>query len=364
MLRILFSGDNWYGSNARSCADGLRRLGCDVLDIDSHTFIPQVRDFTSRVVRRLLSFRLVNELNNFILTTAEQYRPDIFFAFKGNYIHASTLMRLSSSGIALYNYYPDTSAFTHGKWLPQSLPAYDCVFYTKPFWYSDVMKHIRLKAGLFLPHGYDVGLHRPVELSARDTVDYGCDVSFIATHTRYKEKLLEDLICLRPGLNLCIWGGGWTKRCESRALRRCIKGFPLLGERYVRAIQAARINLAIMSGPVSGASSGDLTTSRTYTIPASGGFMLHERNPEVLGLYKEGEEMACFDSARELAEKIDYYIAHTVERERVSQAGHARCTPSYSYDNRVTEILRWHFEHRGIEDLQMRSEGSVALNVV
>ena len=25
--------------------------------------------------------------------------------------------------------------------------------------------------------------------------------------------------------------------------------------------------------------------------------MLHERNPEVLDLFKEGEEVACFDSA-------------------------------------------------------------------
>jgi len=216
-----------------------------------------------------------------------------------------------------------------------------------------VTKHIKLKDGLFLPHGYDVGLHRPVELSARDVEEYGCDVSFIAIHTRYKERLLKDLICLRPNLNLCIWGDGWTKRCESKELRRCIKGFPLLGERYVRAIQAARINLAIMSGPVSGASSGDLTTSRTYTIPASGGFMLHERNREVLDLYKEGEEIACFDSVSELAEKIDYYIAHAAERELTAQAGHTRCARSYSYDNRMAEILRWHFEHWGIGNSQM-----------
>ena len=105
------------GSNARSCAEALRRLGHDVLDIDEETFIPQVRMFTSRVVRRLLWFRLVDEFNNHILNLADTFRPDIFITFTGNYIHRSTLQSLSNKGMPLYSYYPDTSAFSHGKWL-------------------------------------------------------------------------------------------------------------------------------------------------------------------------------------------------------------------------------------------------------
>jgi spore maturation protein CgeB len=345
MLRILFIGDNWYGSNARSCADALRRLGCDVLDIDIQTFIPNASLFSSRVARRLWWSRLVDELNLSILRTAGSFRPDILVAFKGNYIDRRTLRSLRANGIPLYNYFPDTSAFNHGKWLPRSLPEYDCVFYTKRFWYADVAKKLDLKAAQFLPHGYDQELHRPMELDARDIVDYRCDVSFIAHHSRYKENYLEGLIRLRPNLNLCIWGIGWTERCESTEVRRYIKGFPLLGERYPRAIQCARINLALMNGPVTGASSADLTTSRTYTIPATGGFMLHERNSEILELYKEYEEIACFDCVEELADKIDYFLAHPAERESIARAGHARCVPAYSYDNRMAEILSWHFDH-------------------
>jgi spore maturation protein CgeB len=277
----------------------------------------------------------------------------MFIAFKGNYIHARTLKSVSSRGIPLYNYFPDTSAFNHGEWLPKSLPQYDCVFYTKPFWYADVIKQIGLKAAVFLPHGYDPLLHRRVELDAMDIVDYACDVSFIATHSRHKERILESLIRLRPNLDLRIWGGGWANRVSSLELRRHVKGFPLLGELYARAIQAARINLAIMNGPASGASSGDLTTSRTYTIPASGGFMLHERNAEVLELYSENKEIVCFDSAEELAEKIDYYLLHTLQRKNIARAGHARCVPAYSYDNRMAEMLRWHSERRGIRSSEL-----------
>jgi spore maturation protein CgeB len=72
--------------------------------------------------------------------------------------------------------------------------------------------------------------------------------------------------------------------------------------------------------------------------------MLHERSPELLELYKEGEEVACFSSPQELAEKIDYYLAHPEERDAIAGAGHRRCVPAYSYDNRMAEILRWHEE--------------------
>ncbi len=350
MFRILFIGANWYGSNARSCVDALRRLGHDVLDVDEDSFFPRATMWTSRAARRLFWFRFVEEFNKQILRNADSFRPDILIAFKGNCIYAETLRSLRQRGISLYNYFPDTSAFTYGKWIPQSLPEYDCIFYTKPFWYSDASRQISLKAGFFLPHGYDPLLHRPMPLDARDIAEYRCDVSFIATHTRYKETQLANLIGLRPDLNLCIWGDLWNTRCDSPNLRRCIKGFPLFGDRFSKGIQAARINLAIMTGPRKGASSGDLTTSRTYIIPASGGFMLHERNHEVLDLYKEHEEVECFDSAQELAEKIDFYLAHPHAREQIARAGFARCVPAYSYDNRMAQLLRWHEQPRGVEN--------------
>ena len=346
MLRILFIGSNWYGSNARSCADSLRRVGCDVLDIDEDRFFPHLASLPSRIGLRVAQGWLVDEFNHYVLETAAHYPHDIFLAFKGTHLLAETLRTIARSGAATYNYYPDTSAFTHGKWLLSSLSEYDCIFYTKPFWYHDVVRRIALKQGFFLPHGYDLALHRPFPLDDRDLADYGCDASLIATYMPHKERLLADLIRLRPRLDLRIWGGRWIEKSTAPLLRPCIQGFPLNGERYSRAICASRINLAIMGGKVEGASSSDFTTNRTYTIPASGSFMLHERNDEVLGLYKEGVEIECFDSPEELAEKIDYYLAHPEERRQIADAGHLRCVPAYSYDMRMADLLRWHAEHR------------------
>lgn len=341
-LRILFLGENWYGSCARACCYSLRRLGHHVWDVDSHSYLPRLRRPSSRVIRRILEHRLVAEYNEAVLQVAATFRPDFLLAFKGTYVKASILRYLRGQDIATYNYYPDTSAFAHGRRLPMALPEYDCVFYTKRFWKADVSTRLKLKAAKFVRHGYDPEIHRPWELDGRDHREFGHDVVVIATHTPQKEAFLRELLRLGGRMDLCIWGNGWSGRCKSPSLKWAIQGAALEGTSYSKAIRAGRINLALLSGPVRGSSQGDETTTRTFEIPASGGFMLHERTREVLELYDENREIACFDSPREAVDKISHFLGNHTEREAVARAGHERCVPAYSYDNRMTEIIEWH----------------------
>ena len=340
-LRILTSGESWYGATGRACTASLRRLGCDVSEVNIDHYVPQWRRKSSRAVGRLIHPIAQKEFNEALLHQAWQQMPAFFLAFKGPYVEAKTLRKMREMGIRLYNYYPDTSAFTHGRVLPRALPEYDCVFYTKPFWDADVRKRVSLKQSVFLAHGYDEELHTVLALTAQDRVQYECDVLVIGSHTPYKARFLRELLEQRPELDLKIWGSRWETCGDELLLNRWQMG-PLTGQSYSRALQAARINLSVLSGKVAGASQGDNVSTRSFQIPACGGFMLHERNPEVLELYEEGKEIACFASAQEAAEKIDYYLAHTAEREAIAAAGHARAVPAYSYTARMATLLDWH----------------------
>jgi spore maturation protein CgeB len=51
--------------------------------------------------------------------------------------------------------------------------------------------------------------------------------------------------------------------------------------------------------------------------------------------------VTAFGSVEELASKIEYYLAHPEEREAIARAGHLRCVPAYSYDQRMKEILAY-----------------------
>ncbi len=291
---------------------------------------------------RVLEGRLHREYNNAVLNAASNFHPDILIAFKGSYLKAETLASLKQTGIRLYNYYPDRLALAGKLFIEDAIPQYDCFFDTKQSWDNGLSNRLKPKNRVFVPHGYDPEVHRPLELSQTDAKQYGCDVSLIATHSPRKEQMLRELIALKPDLNLLIWGNQWREKNQTPALGKHLAGPAIEGSFYAKALRATRINLAVM-GVKPGVE--DKTTTRTYEIPACGGFMLHERTDEVLELFEEGKEIACFGDVRELAEKIEYYLAHPDERAKIAAAGYARCVPAYSYDNRMAEIIRWHEEH-------------------
>ena len=297
---------------------------------------------------RLLKRMLIREYNGLILDLASKYEPSILLAFKGPYIEARTLHILRTRGIALYNYYPDRVVLAGGTMIEETLPEYDCLFDTKKFWDAGAQHFTKPRERVFVPHGYDPEVHQPLALSTKDISEYQCDVSCIATHSPRKEKILKELVISKPSLDLRIWGNQWVENCQSSELRKYINGSALVGNQYVKAIRSARINLAIM-GILPTVK--DETTTRTYEIPACAGFMLHERTEEVLDLYEEGKEIACFDSIQELGEKIDYYLAHAKERQEIALSGYTRCVPAYSYDNRMAEIIKWHQERHSIKPL-------------
>jgi spore maturation protein CgeB len=90
-----------------------------------------------------------------------------------------------------------------------------------------------------------------------------------------------------------------------------------------------------------------LTTSRTFEIPACGGFMLHERTDEVLNFFEEGAEIACFSDEVELVDKVRYYLTHESEREKMRRAAHERCVCHYSVDGLAAFIIRRYQEDTG-----------------
>src|ERR1700719_118387 len=89
--RVLFLGENLYGSCARAQCYAFLRLGCDVADIDEHRFVPSLSMKSSRALVRLAAPRLLREYNDAIVDTARQFRPDFLIASKGAYVQARTL---------------------------------------------------------------------------------------------------------------------------------------------------------------------------------------------------------------------------------------------------------------------------------
>ncbi len=339
-LRIVAVADGWFGSNGRALVAALRRLDHRVAHIDPGTYWPAGwRSETGRYVRRGIERLAVRELGTAILAELDRAPYDVLLVFKGQWVPAVVIRSARASGVLAVNVFPDNSFVAHGKRLSESILCYDVVFGTKEFHERDLRDlGFRGRVESF-QHGYDPELHRPMELTAREQSIYACDASFIGTWSPKKARLLRGLLDRVPGLDLKVWGAQWSKAPE---LGACVQRRGVLGWEYVAAINGSAVNLAILSEARTGASSDDQVTSRSFHIPASGGFMLHERTDEILRYFDEGDEIVCFEGEDEFAERVVEMLADPDRRRAMADAARTRCVEDgYSVDARAAEICAW-----------------------
>jgi spore maturation protein CgeB len=347
--RILFVGEQWGGSNAASVERALRRAGHVVAVVDPLVLrLDNDPPFHLRVARRLLRKWVLEEVGRQVLIAAKSFAADLMVVYKGNLLPRWALESVKARGVYCLNVWPDVSVTVHGSEIPECLPLYDRILTTKSFGPGDLRALGIATPTEFVPDVYDPDMERMVAPQERDLAVMGCDVGFIGTWSPKKTRFLRAVAERAPDVRLRVWGTQWAGQSRSLDdLAGAVQGYSVIGDLYALAIACTTINVGLLSERRPGASSGDLTTSRTFEIPACGGFMLHERTDEVLSFFTEGTEIACFGDEVELVEKIRYYLAHDQEREKMRRAAHERCIAEYSVDGLAEGIIRRYEEDTG-----------------
>lgn len=339
VYKILCVGPQWRGSNAGGLFRAFSRLGHLISVVDENYYINlSNKSKLTKVIDRVFRKQHFKEFNNAVLREAEIFNPDIILIYKGAFVYPETIKTLKQKGKPLVNFYPDVSFRTHGSLLAHTLPLYDHVFTTKTFGINDMKEQLGVMSSSFIPHGYDPDIHRILDINNTLADAFKCDVSFIGTYSPKKEQMLNYIKTQLPGINMFIWGAGWHQSTTA-SLKTSIKGRPITGDLYVMGIAASKINLGILSEEVGGASSGDKITSRTFHIPASGGFMIHEKTEESVLYFKENEETVFYSDKDDLVDKIRFYLKNEAERERIRLKGRERCLNEHSLDHRATKVL-------------------------
>lgn len=339
MLKILCVGPIWRGSNANGMFDALSRIGNIINVVDENYYISlSQKSFVAKAVAKLSRPLQIKEFNNEVLRQAKLLIPDVVLIYKGAFIKPETVLALKQKYLVV-NFYPDVSFHTHGGLLQQTLPLYHHVFTTKTFGIKDMKDQFGYTSTSFIPHGYDPTLHRPLIVPENLKASLGCDASFIGGWSEKKEELVSEIKTVNPNSKLNIWGGKW-QNASSNNLKDSIKHTGIHGDMYVLGINASTINLGIVHEKVTGASSGDFITSRTFHIPGSGGFMIHEYNEESILYFKEDEEAVFYKDKHDLAEKVKYYLNNGTEREKIRLAGYQRSIQEHSLDKRAEKVVQ------------------------
>ena len=333
---MLFSGDFRAGTSERGLADGFRRLGWAVHEVDRRNFgFGGRRSLVSRGVTRLMRKGDEAAYRKGVLELCHDLRPDMLFSVKGVGLTRDLLQQARQEGARTSIYYPDLT-FNHANVDMESFDQYDLFVTTKSFQVPWLRERLGAGRVAYVPHGYSDAIHQP-EVNGVDEQDYRADVLYAGNHSPYKQHWLQQLIDIGPGTDLAIAGNRWREQRPCLQLPAQAFLGELQGVGYCRAIQLARINVAFHFGPTD-SDWQDLVSTRTFEIPACGGFMLHIDNEEVREFFEPGREIDVFSTAEELHDKITFYLSRPELRRKMIEQASARSVPAYGYVQRAAQI--------------------------
>ena len=329
-VRAILASEFRPGATARGIVPGLRDAGWLVDEIDIREYLVPGHSLLSRVESRLRKHERLNALQRAILASAQIYNPDVFLTVKGVGIHKDTLAALRQRGMMLVNYYPDRDVpMEHAH-------PYDLFVTTKSYQLNYLRRELGATRVRYVHHGYSGEVHRPV--GALDPLPI--DILYIGNASPRKAALMVTLAEALPEAVIRVVGHRWFDHARGTALERSLSGTASSGDYYAAEIAAAKINLAFHMGEDPKTGFADLVSTRSFEIPACGGFMLHVDNEEIRSLYDVPSEIDTFASPEELIAKCRYWLADPVKRQAVAARGHARAVPAYSYFERGRELAR------------------------
>ena len=270
-----------------------------------------------------------------LLAVARHCKPDVVWVEKGHFVSRSLLREIKRhTNALLICYNTDDIRYARNGWhlhLP-SIPEYDIYFTTNQFNVPE-LNALGARQVVLTQMGYNRNLFTPRQVTAEDAMRLGGDVGFIGHWEKATEDIILKLVKYRFGIR--VQGSSWAKMKNTKTLKKVVKPHALSIEDYTKAIISTKINLGINS-----TQSRNLSSGRTFEIPAAGGFLLGQRTSEHQSFYVEGKEAEFFDSAEELAEKIFYYLEHDAERQSIALAGHQRCVSSgYSWQELMVGLV-------------------------
>ncbi len=306
-IRILFIGEVTPFLTTAARRDAFLSLGHHVETVNTRHLLRSGNRMADRI--RVLTLRTpgVYALNHKIVTTARRFRPDVIWIEKGTFVFPSTMrtLRHGEPVTLVYHNTDDWKAeprFKRFFWrfLIRSLPLYD-VHITSNLHNVDEFRAQGFTRVLHMELAANAALVPPDPIPDEMRSRLSAQAGFVGHWEPETEKLLLALV--RSGVSTRIFGPGWERAASGDDLAGAVQHRGIYGEEYAAGIQSFDVNVGIVSSW-----NRNHTASRSFQIPALGGFLLHQRNPVMSRYFREGVEAEFFDSAEELREKCRHYL--------------------------------------------------------
>jgi len=267
-------------------------------------------------------------------TLIEKERPDIILVvgFIYKFFDPQELRRFADRHrIKLFLYDTDSCNLYDKRrefifFLENELPIYDEIFSFSEVTTGFFREALKLPAR-WLPFAAQ---SLPVLRAEEKTID----ALFVGSADLRRIFLLESIKD-----KVSVFGNRWQRNypLTSPELRARIDDRQVWGEELQSLLARAKIVLNITRSDFYGAETG--INLRIFEAIAAGCFLLTDHCDEIETLFEPGKEIETFRSARELAEKVRYYLDNEDQRLAIARRGHEKFLAKHTWATRIREML-------------------------
>jgi len=341
-MKILVVGLEHIGSGGWYIKRALFKMGYQVELFDYRKIAYGYRYINSlqkyglwrRITLKIFRNEAIKRMNIKLINFAASFSPDLIIVTKGEIIFPETIRRikkLSKAKIVVWHWDSPFSVLTSSSNIIYSLPEYDVCFVFDPYYVPEMIR-AGAKHAEYLPLACDPDIHRSLKLTGEEKLTYGSNICFIGNYQGMisrRTKILQNL----SDFNLKIWGNGYENLKDTN-LAKCIMGRLVYGEEMVKVYNASKIAVNIHhSQSIIG------LNMRTFEAPACGCFLLTDEISELVNFFKLNEEVVCYKNIYDLRNKINYYLEHSDEREKIAKKGQKRARESDTYISRMEKLI-------------------------
>jgi spore maturation protein CgeB len=205
---------------------------------------------------------------------------------------------------------------------------YDALFFKDPFIVHALKGTVRSPT-FYLPECFNPAQHAmPTRVLPES--EYACDVATAGSMHAWRVLVFSHL----TEFDVKIWGMPPPLWMPHSTTHRMYQGRPVHNSEKAKAFLGAKVVVnSLHYGEVWG------VNARAFEAAGIGAFQLIEWRPGLPQLFDDGRELVSYRGARDLKDKIRYWLPRDRERAAIAVAGMRRAHAEHTYWHRMTVLL-------------------------
>ncbi len=273
--------------------------------------------------------KYLDAVNQSLIRSCRKYNPDFLLVVKGVQLYPETIKQIGDFGVTTVGYWTDGL-------LDYENSMVNAAAYNK--FLTDSSKALELYQEKGLENAYLLPSAVNTSQFSRAFIRKRYDISFLGTHSAYRESILSQLEV--SGLH--IFGPGWQKNSSLSGQRKNntigdVQYHPgAFGKHTNLVFNQSKINFNIHNW----FGKGHAMNLRLYEVPAAGGFLLTDWVEEIDQYFEEDKHIVCWRTVEEMNEKAKFYLINDRARNAIADAGYEHVINNHSYDARIKDLLK------------------------